>query len=233
MATSGTIGNTKVSTAKFIEKAIRRCGLSPASITAETNDIAREDLFMLIMSLSSRGLNLWCIDVKEIPLVAGQATYVLPTGTIDVLNLLLATPVGDGTFSEIPVMPINRDDFANLPRKSTQSAVPVNYYFEKLVEPQITLWPVPNDDTKHLNLYRYRQIQDVGDLTDELELPARWLEAVCWQLALRLAFELPNVSADRVTLVKQMADSMVIEADGNETDGAPVYFAPGIGVYTR
>lgn len=233
MTTSGTIGTTVINTAKLIEKALRRCGISPASATVETLETAKEDLFMLLMSLSNRGLNLWCIDSQTVPLVAGQAVYVLPPGSLDVLNLVLATPNGDGTFRDLPVTQLNRDDYTSLPNKTQQSAVPVNFYFEKLRVPQITLWPVPSDSTKHLVLYRYRAIQDVGELSEELEIPARWLEAVTWHLALRLAFELPEVKPERATMVISMAQSMVLEVEGGETDSAPVYFAPNIGPYTR
>lgn len=234
MATSGTIGVTKFTVIRIIEKALRRCGLNPSATTAETLEMAREDLFILMMSLSSRGLNLWCIDTVTVALVAGQASYVLPIGTIDVLNMVLSSPTSSpGDYSDIPVMPMNRDDYANQPRKSFQSATPVNYYFEKLVDPKITLWPVPSDAAKHLTIYRYRQIQDIGEFVDELELPARWGEAIIWQLALRLTFEMPEVSKERMAAVQQMAATMVIEAEGNETDNAPTYIAPNIRGYTR
>jgi hypothetical protein len=82
-------------------------------------------------------------------------------------------------------------------------------------------------------VFRHRQIQAVGALTEELEIPSRWLEAICWQLALRLAFELPEVKPDRVAAIQAMRQEMTIEVEGGETDSAPVYFAPTIGVYTR
>lgn len=233
MATSGTVGTTRINTAKLLEKAIRRCGLSPASITAETIETAKEDLFMLLMSISNRGLNLWCVDQTFIPLVVGQATYELPAGGLDVLNLLVETPVGDGTYRGITLSPYNRDDYTAIANKSSQSATPTSYWFEKLVTPRITLWPVPSDDTKRLNLYYYRQPEDVGQLTNELELPTRWLEAICWHLALRLAFELPEVQAERVKLIQEMTQTMTLEVEDGETDSAPIYFAPNIGVYTR
>lgn len=233
MPTSGTIGDTKFSVTQIIEKALRRCGLNPAGCTPETLDTAREDLFLLLMSLSSRGLNLWCIDRQVIDLIAGQATYVLPAGTITVLNVVLSSPQDDGSFRDLPITPLNRDDYYALPNKSQQSAIPVNYWFEKLVSPQLTLWPVPNDSTKKLTLARYRQPQDVGDFQGELEVPLTWTEAIIWQLALRLAYELPEVKPERAKMVEQMAMTMTIESEGGETDSAPVYFAPNISGYTR
>lgn len=325
MATSGTVGNTAINTGRFIEKALRRCGLTPQVITPEIVDTSRESLFMLLMGLSSRGLNLWCIDHKLMPLVDDQATYVLPAGTLDVLNLLHCSPIrleyaedyqatyaqssfteptrvtrygvkftslpttsfefqssSDGlawvthqtitelpdvdiygwydvdpqitntyfrvyslslgtvedlflsnTISEIVVTPFNRDDYASQPNKSFRSLTATNYWFEKRLNPRITLWPVPSDDTRHLSLFRYRQIQDIGSLTEEVEIPTRWLEAVSWHLAARLAFEIPGVDSERRKEVVQLAGTMTIEAEGGETDGSPTYLAPNIGCYTR
>lgn len=307
MSTSGTIGLTRIQTNKLLEKAMRRCGLTPQILTPEIVETALESLFMFLLSLSNRGLNLWCVDKQLIPLVSGKATYVLPTGTQDVLNLLYsaptpvtegrivrfgvkfssnptlpfrlqksddgvvwenvntyAAPITVGTYlwydidpsvsanfyqidsngvveslllsnnnKEIVVTPFNRDDYSNQPNKTFQSGFVTNYYFEKLVAPQITLWPVPNDDTKCLVLYRYRQIQDIGSLTQEIELPTRWLEAVSWHWAARLAFELPSIDDARRASVIQMAQTMTIEVEAGETDSAPVFLAPRIGVYTR
>ena len=324
MATSGTIGTTTIKTSKLLEKAVRRCGLLPATLTPESVDTALESMFMLLMSLSNRGLNLWCVDKKLMALEVAKATYDLPIGTQSVLNLIHATPVivtgtdssgtndyttqltevskvvrigvkfsvspasfdlqtsSDGvtwatveTFTEvaesgtlgwydidpaatssyfrvtsaaaitvtqfslasevreIAIAKFNRDDYANQPNKNQQSAVATNYYFEKLINPRITLWPVPSSVDNHLALFRYRQIQDVGTLTQELEIPARWYEAICWHLALRLAFELPNVDPARRQEVNQMAQNMTFEVEEGETDNAPSYFAPNIGVYSK
>lgn len=333
MTTSGTIGLTRYNTARVIEKAIRRCGLNPAAITPETVETAKEDLFLLLLSLSNKGLNLWTIDQQLMTIVPFQATYTLPIGTQDLLNVLQATPtlnlayiltapaidtsmvvfdepdqktvrigirfnfpvagftlesstdgilwgepqsfqqintsmVADRLYwydvdkamvgqylrfvfdsaalvnpletlymasavREIVVTPFNRDDYSNQPNKTFNSNTTTNYWFQKLINPKITLWPVPNDETRHLVLFRYRQVQDIGDLTDEIEIPSRWYEAICWHLALRLAFELPGIDPGRITAVQAMAQSMVIEVEAGETDDAPVFFQPNIGVYTR
>ena len=327
MTTSGTLGTTTINTAKLLEKAMRRCGLSPQALTPETVDIAKEDLYMLLLSMTNRGLNLWCVDKKLLPLNAGQATYVLPVGTLSILNLLQATPTtpdytltdnvtdtviesvedmsivrwgvlfntnptADFTFQsssngitwttlstvpfsdlqtaglynwfdlpvkaigrwfrvasltgaviqhvylssnnrEIVIAPFNRDDYANQPNKNSTSATVTNYYFEKLIEPQVTVWPVPTDNTNHLVLFRHRQLQDIGTLTETIEIPARWLESITWQLAVRLAFELPGIDPARRAEVVQMAGSMTAEVESGETDNAPLYFQPAIGVYTR
>ena len=116
MATSGTIGVTRINTAKLLEKATRRCGLIPQLLTPEMVDTALESLFMLLMSLSNRGLNLWCVDKQLVSIVSGQASYTLPTGTQDILNLMYSSPtqVASGSvvrfgvkFSALPTTSFN------------------------------------------------------------------------------------------------------------------------------
>jgi len=78
-----------------------------------------------------------------------------------------------------------------------------------------------------------RQIMDVGALTDELEVPQRWYEAVVFMLAHRMSLELPQVANDRITYLEKMADRFYSEAEAEERDKSPIYLAPNISVYTR
>ena len=148
------------------------------------------------------------------------------SGTLQ--DIRLATDV-----RELLVTQMNRDDFASQPNKNIQSSMVTSYYLEKLVNPRVTLWPAPISDSSHLVLYRHRQIQDVGDLTQELEIPQRWIEAVIWQLAVRMAFELPElVSSEVRAQVIQMANEAQFEVELTETDGSPTYLRPQIDPYT-
>jgi len=274
---------------------------------------------MLLLSLSNRGLNLWAVERVLSGLVAGQATYVMPSGTLEILNVIYSQPtLQDGAlvaisggaakvvplstairigvlFSspytgalsltgtsntlvsvnsdsyvaglwywfdlpvatadtyfgvtgaspgiqdigvvillrDLPMTPINRDTYMSLPNKAQQSRPSVNYWFEKKLSPQNTLWPVPNNNVDHLTLMRHRQVQDVGTLSQQIEVPSRWLEAITWQLSLRLAFELPGIDPARIQLVNSMAGQYLFEDELGETDGMPSQIMPRIAPYTR
>lgn len=134
---------------------------------------------------------------------------------------------------DLPVTIWNRDTYAAQNNKNQQGRPSTNYFFEKKLTPQITLWPVPNNSTDHLTIFRHRQVQDVGTLIQQLEIPERWLDGIIWLLAARLCFELPGVEDARIQLVMQMAQQQVFEAEGAEGDGSPIFLAPNIAVYTR
>jgi hypothetical protein len=135
--------------------------------------------------------------------------------------------------SELPVTQMNRDDYSALPNKSSQGNTSVNYYFEKLVNPQVNLWPVPNDSTAQIVIWRHRQPQDVGSLSQTLEIPNRWYEPVIWALSARLVFELPQITTEKANQVLAENAKYQDIAENGENDGAPIYFVPNIGGYTR
>ncbi len=100
MATSGTVGQTVITTDKLMDHAVRRCGLPASMQTPETVEAAKECLFMLLVHLANRGLNLWCVDRSYIPLVSGKLKYSLPSGTLSVLNVEHSRPsLASGTQS--------------------------------------------------------------------------------------------------------------------------------------
>jgi hypothetical protein len=77
-----------------------------------------------------------------------------------------------------------------------------------------------------------RQIEDVGALTDELEIPQRWYEAVQMMLAHKMSLELPQVAMDRIGYLEKMAEKHLYIAEQEERDRSPIYWAPNISVYT-
>jgi len=326
MTTSGTVATTVIDTAKLIEHAVRRVGLAAAIQTPEIVQIAKESLYMLLLSLANRGLNLWCVEKQFIGLETGRAFYDTPAGTIDLLNVIysqatraagtdsstatsattqldtsttiyrigvqlsavaasdtlvlssspdgvvwttratetrtdwttsgwywfeLDPPVDDvyfrasftnsATFSEfylasdvvdLPVSQWNRDTYAVMTRKEQQGRPSTNYFFDKQLTPRVALWPTPNNNYDHLTVWRHRQVQDIGSLTQQLDVPQRWVEDIVWQLALRIGFELPGVDPARLKMLSEMAEKHQFEAELEETDGADTTFDPGIAGYT-
>lgn len=89
MATSGTVSATVVDTRQVIDHALRRCRIPTPTITPEMQEIARQNLFLLLSSLANQGLPLWTIEKEIYALKTGMTTITCPTGTIDLLNFNL------------------------------------------------------------------------------------------------------------------------------------------------
>ena len=135
---------------------------------------------------------------------------------------------------EIQMARLNRDDYTNLPNKNFTANQPYQFWFDRTIpQPTIYLWPTPSDPFIQMTVWYSRQIMDVGSLTDELEVPQRWYEATIFMLAHRLSLELPAVANDRIAYLEKMATQFLYEAEEEERDKSPIYFAPNISVYTR
>lgn len=161
----------------------------------------------------------------------------VPTGGLIKVNTVAAnysTLYLADSVRQIPVTQWSRDTYVEQPNKQMTSGVITNFFYERLVNPQVTFWPVPAvTSSNQVSIWRQRQLQDVGSLTQQLEIPSRQLEAITWQAASRLAFEMPGVDPQRRQEVMQMAATTLAGALGGESDGAPVYIRPATGGYTR
>jgi hypothetical protein len=134
---------------------------------------------------------------------------------------------------EVQMSSLNRDDYTNLPNKNFTANQPYQYWFNRQIpKPEIYIWPVPSTAFVQMTCWYSRQIEDVGALTDELEIPQRWYEAVQMMLAHKMSLELPQVGMDRVQYLERMAEKHLYNAEQEERDRSPIYWAPNISVYT-
>ena len=134
---------------------------------------------------------------------------------------------------EIQMARLNRDDYTNLPNKNFTANQPYQYWFDRTIPvPSIYLWPVPSDPFIQMTVWYSAQIEDVGALSGELAIPDRWLLAVESMLAHRMSLILPAVPLERVKYLEGQADRNFNDAEQEERDKSPIYWAPNISVYT-
>lgn len=140
------------------------------------------------------------------------------------------------TPTEIPLARLNRDDFTNLPNKAFQSNRPLQYWLDRQsLSPVMNLWPVPNAAATVMQVvvWAQRHIMDVGTMTQEIEVPQRWYEAIVSMLASKMAMEYEEVDASIVPMLDAKADKALYIAQQEERDNSPINIAPNISSYTR
>jgi len=129
-------------------------------------------------------------------------------------------------------LPISRTEYASYPNKE-QQGFPTVFWFDRLLSPTVTLWPVPNTDNgpQSLKYYRVRQIQDSNlQNGQQVEIPYLWLEAFAYGLAQRLA---TIWSPDKIQILKPMADEAYQIAASQNVETAQQYISPQIAGYFR
>ena len=140
-----------------------------------------------------------------------------------------------GNFStEVTMARLNRDDYTNLPNKNFTANQPYQYWLNRTIpQAKITLWPAPSDPFVQMTVWYSRQIMDVGDLYDELEIPQYFYQAVQFMLGHQMSMILPGVDLSRTQYLETQAEKYFQMAEAENRDKSPIYYAPNISVYTR
>jgi len=198
-----------------------------------------------VIEYSANGSSWTTIETVANPdLVAGEWVWTDIDGSVTAFywrvrvttGTLSATTVSFGnTPNEIVMARLNRDSYNNLPNKTFQGR-PLQFWLDRqLNQPFMYIWPVPSEayTIAQVTTYIKRYIMDVGSLTQEIEVPQRWFNAIVYLLAAALAEELPTVDPTLIQILDQKAMRALNQAEMEERDNSPIYFTPSIGVYTR
>ena len=142
MATSGTsVFNLDLT--EIVEEAFERVGSELR--TGYDLKTARRSLNLMFADWANRGVNMWTFEQGSINLVAGTATYNLPTDTVDLLEHVIRTGAGSAsTQADLTITRISVSTYATIPNK-LQQARPIQVLIERLDTPRITVWQLPDD----------------------------------------------------------------------------------------
>lgn len=230
MTVSGTISATVFDVNRVIDAAYRRCKIPAQRITPEMQQIAIDALYLLLSTAPVKGVQLWAIDSLQVAMIAGAAAHPLPAGTIDVLNVSRRLNNND-----VPLARVAQDSYDALPNKLAAGS-PSEFWLDRQRDvPVMMLWPVPSAAiaaSTTLVVRRKRHLMDVTSLTQTLDIPQRWHEAVIAELASRLAMETPGVDGNLVPVLDAKAAAAWKTAQNAEEDSSPMRIMPRISAYT-
>ena len=185
---------------------------------------ARRSLLLEMKRWANRGRNFWQLEEYALNLVAGTATYAMPTNTID----LVFASIQQGTGNEVNISPpISAQGYHNLPNK-TLPGKPVNYFvLRKQNNPTIYLWPVPNSSDYTLRGWRCREDGVAAANDQSLEVPSRFEPAIVAALASALALKKVDDPQRRAEMDKR-AKELWLEAERADSTGASIRFMPEV-----
>lgn len=230
MTTSGTYAFNP-SLGELTLYAFNLCGIRNTSIVQEHMTSARMATNLMCARWSNQGVNLWKVDLVSTALVTGQSTYNVDAKTVMMLDAYISNDATGDNIDRI-ILPVSRTEYASYPNKE-QQGFPTIYWFDRLLSPTVTLWPVPNVDNgpQTLNYYRVIQIQDSNFVSGQtVDIPYLWLEAFALGLAQRLAMVW---SPDKLPLLKPLADEAYDIAASQNVEQAQQYISPQIAGYFR
>lgn len=130
---------------------------------------------------------------------------------------------------DIVLNPIGRTDYADMPNKF-QQARPTVYWFDRLINPNVTIWQPPDQNGPYV-LYYYRmvRIQDASaTMGQTADIPFLALEAVCANLAVKLATKYNKAALQVLAPMATEALNMFLDENHERAD---IYIKPMVDVY--
>jgi hypothetical protein len=216
MATSGS-RDFDLDVAEIIEEAYERCGLEVR--TGYDARTARRSMNLMFADWANRGVNLWTVRQATTTLTSGQATITLGADVVDLLEVVIRRSNTDFTVNKI-----SRSNYLSQPSKTTEGR-PSQYFFNRQIAPEITLWPTPENSTDQLVYYYVRRIEDADALVNTMELPFRFLPCAAAGMAYYIALK---KAPERVQLLKTLYEEEFQRAADEDEDRVSLKLQPDI-----
>ena len=214
MTTSGS-RDFNLDVAELIEEAYERCGLEVR--TGYDAKTARRSLNLMFADWANRGLNLWTVTQATTTLTQGTSTYTLAPDVVDILEMVLRR---DGTDYEVER--ISRGEYLTFPNK-TDLGRPSQFYFNRQIDPVITLWQTPENSTDQLVYYYVRRIEDADTLQNTTAVPFRFYPCMVAGLAYYLAMK---KAPERIQILKAVYEEEFQRAAEEDEDRVPLKLQP-------
>lgn len=224
MATSGTT-NFSLDITELAEEAFERAGLEVRS--GYDLRTLRRSMDLLFREWENRGINLWTVEERTLPLQTGVQTYTLGADIIDLLEHMIRLPTTGAATNQTDyvVSRISVSTWATRTSKLQRSR-PTEIYIDRQRDaPQVTLWPSPDRGDYTLVYWVMRRMEDTGAYTNTGDFPFRFYEAMCAGLAYRIAMKKPEV-ANRIPMLKQEYEQQYMFAAEQDREKADSRLVP-------
>lgn len=192
MASSGTFTFQLTNTSIILDAFERIPGIEPEMLTVRHFISARNSINLIFLDWANQGILFWKVISGTIALTVGQPVYTLPSNLVTLTDVWYSQVNADGAGvnQDRILVPMSRDEYAELPNKN-QQGVPTRYWFQMLVQPQITIWEVPQTGqaapTCVINWFGLQQIQDANAFGAETpDIHSRAIKALISDLTLDL-----------------------------------------------
>jgi endonuclease YncB( thermonuclease family) len=230
MTSSGTY-DFAPSNGELVLSAYERIQIRAPALRQEHMLSARREVNYMFGEWANRGVNLWEVLRTQTTLTAGTASYSISGKTIMILDASVVLNFGQADESRRYITPISRTQYLSFANQQTQGP-PTSYWFDRLISPTITFWPVPDSNGPYtFDYFSCTQIQDANLASGETpDVPYRWFDPIVAGMSHRLArIYAPPLEQQR----EKDAEKAWGFAAMQDTENVPVSFAPAIGGYYR
>lgn len=228
MASSGSTDWTRTRN-QIIYASLRSINALASGETPSGEEVAdaSEALNMMVKAWQSEGAKLWLNDEKELSLTADTQSYTIGDGgdldTVRPLEIVSARYHYYTDAIDVPMSPLSRDEYFDLPLKSA-TGIPLQYYYD----PQLSLgvfyiWPVIDSSTSDtIKMTVKTEVEDFDAAGNNPDFPKEWFRALKFNLAVELCPEYEKDASQMLLLLAAQSKSSVMDWDREKN--VSVYF---------
>lgn len=187
-----------------------------------------QSLEILCKEMALDGLPLWCVRDVSFPTVVGQASYNLSAITGSQLPLrIMDAYINDQSGNSVNLIMVSRYDWDTLGQKF-QPGIPNQIWYDpQLGAGTLTVYDVPADATHTIHVVTQLQMQDVGQLTNNLAFPQEAYRMLKWCLADEISLEYRTPADERSEIATKAAIYRSKFFTGpNAQEQVSIYFTP-------
>lgn len=189
MTVSGTTA-FDMSVAEIVTDAREYLGIQDEEEPLTDADLQRgiRVLNQMLLAWQADGVQTWVLTEGSFALAQGDYDYVFGSGgafttvPTEIMDVRITRNSQD-----LPMNRMSREEYQSLPVKSTEGYPTQWYYDFQRAGGTMYVWPAPDATGGTIKFTYRRQINDVGNGTNTLDLPKHWLLAVSSNLAVYLA----------------------------------------------
>ncbi len=219
---------------QIMEEAAQHAGFDLT--TAYALRTAKYSMEMLSMMWANEGLNLWTLEEVSTPLVPGEANYIMPADTVDLISASIRTQVGvlpDGVtprYTEILIARQDFDTYFSIPDKQSVGKPTTIFVQRSIPNPQFFVWQVPGNSPSYTLLWwRLRRMQNTGYSTNGADIPFRLIPAFTFGLAWQMSLKKKGPKDyNLINLLESNYQKAFTKGLNEDRDRSSVYFAPMI-----
>lgn len=206
-----------------IDEAYERVGREASDLSANDVQSAVRSLSYLFAEYANRGVNLWKVELQSQALTQGLQSFALTSDVVEIFNCFRRETSG-GVTTDTQMSSISRAEYMNIPNKQQQGP-PTQYWFERTITPSVFLWQAPDNANYTMYMNCMLMQDDPGAVTNTLDAPQRYFDAIAGGLAARLAVKW---APEKVGLLQGLADKAFELAAAEDTENVPMRITPNV-----
>ena len=195
--------------------ALKKAGIvaqDAQSAEAYEMETAKDALHVLLKSWQNTDFRVFTLTSQSVTLTTSASYTMSP-----VRPMSLETVRFKRSGLETPMISMTRQEYDELPDKST-TGQPTQFYYDRQRESALLyVWPVLSSASgETLEITYWREIEDVTDINDIIDMPVEWYRAVIYGLAADVCddFEIDNPKIEAKALM------LLSEARGFDAEGS-------------